>query len=429
MTGKSFIQSPFRPAPAGRRARAGREGAGGLAVGVGLLAGHERVAVAVDVLQQALAAGGEVELEARRVQAQGLEVDDVDVGPVAGREHAAVVAGRRCGPCPGTGRCTTNGEVELLAPGAVAAPVGEQGGGEAGVADRADVGAAVGEAGHRVRVGQHLAGGVEVAVGVVEDRACRAAPGRRRPAAGRRRGRPARAPARGGPGGDAVLRRRLVVGRVAEHEQAVEAARRAAGANSGHSARMRLAPARARAGAATRSASGRPAICLVRRAAAERVQRAPAGRAGCRCRAAATWARICSPSALACGRAAASTRRCVGAAVRPGGERDRQRPARWPAIGQQRLELVVDVGEVGHHLQHALARRRRAPSAMPTSSSRAAVSDGVSSPLLVRWFRVRRGGEAERAGLDALGGQPAHLGDLVGASAGGRGRRPRSPIT
>ena len=53
---------------------------------------------------------------------------------------------------------------------AVPPPVREQRRREAAVADRADVGAAVAEAGHRVRVGEHLADRVEVAVDVVEDR-------------------------------------------------------------------------------------------------------------------------------------------------------------------------------------------------------------------------------------------------------------------
>ena len=42
--------------------------------------------------------------------------------------------------------------------------------GKLAVADRADVGAAVAEARHGVRVGEHLAAAVEVAVDVVEER-------------------------------------------------------------------------------------------------------------------------------------------------------------------------------------------------------------------------------------------------------------------
>ena len=70
-------------------------------------------------------------------------------------------------------------------------------------------------------------------------------------------------------------------------------------------------------------------------------------------------------------------------------QRDRQRPARDAASSRSRVvDLVVEVGEVGDDLQHArpvwpMAR------AMPTSSSRAAVSVGVGSPRLVRWLRVR----------------------------------------
>ena len=60
--------------------------------------------------------------------------------------------------------------VEPDAFGAVPAPVREQGGGEAGVADRAHMGAAVAQARNGVRMGEQLGGGVEVAVEVVEDR-------------------------------------------------------------------------------------------------------------------------------------------------------------------------------------------------------------------------------------------------------------------
>ena len=46
----------------------------------------------------------------------------------------------------------------------------DQRGREAGVTDGADVGAAIAEAGHRVGVAEHLAGRVEVAVRIVEER-------------------------------------------------------------------------------------------------------------------------------------------------------------------------------------------------------------------------------------------------------------------
>ena len=62
-------------------------------------------------------------------------------------------------------------ERELLAAGAVAGPVGEQVGGERGVADEPAVGAAVGEADRRRRVLEHGADGVVVAVDVAAERA------------------------------------------------------------------------------------------------------------------------------------------------------------------------------------------------------------------------------------------------------------------
>ncbi len=60
-------------------------------------------------------------------------------------------------------------EVEALAPGAVANPVGEHRGRETGVADHAHVGAAVGETGHAVRIEVHGPNHVEVALGVIEE--------------------------------------------------------------------------------------------------------------------------------------------------------------------------------------------------------------------------------------------------------------------
>ena len=61
-----------------------------LAVGVGLDAGDERVQVAVGALQEALAAGRQVERQLGRVQGQRVEVDDVDVGAQPGSEQPAV---------------------------------------------------------------------------------------------------------------------------------------------------------------------------------------------------------------------------------------------------------------------------------------------------------------------------------------------------
>ena len=96
----------------------------------------------------------------------------------------------------------------------------EQRGGKAAVADRADVRAAVGEARHRVRVGQHLPACVEVAVDVVEEGQVE------EPVAvvaehdverqlGRRRA------LRGRPGGDRLVERGLVVGLLGHLEEQV----------------------------------------------------------------------------------------------------------------------------------------------------------------------------------------------------------------
>ena len=64
--------------------------AGRLAVAEGFDAGDEGVVVALGALQHALAAGRQVVDDLRAAHAQAIEVDDVDVGPQAGREQAAV---------------------------------------------------------------------------------------------------------------------------------------------------------------------------------------------------------------------------------------------------------------------------------------------------------------------------------------------------
>ena len=102
---------------------------------------------------------------------------------------------------------------------------------------------------------------------------------------------------------------------------------------------------------------------------------------------AATWARIVHAVGVRLASSSVEDSRVPGAG-RDLGERHRQRTARgWHHVAE-RPELVVDVGEVGDHLQHAGAGGPRA-AAMPTSSSASAVSVGVGSPRLVRWFSVR----------------------------------------
>ena len=144
---------------------------------------------------------------------------------MAGDEHAAVEQPDRGG---GVAALLADQVLEVEASGVpVAPPVGEQERREAGVADRAHVGAAVGEARDGVRVGEHLPNRLQVALGVVQERqveqgvataldhpvvgpglGCHAGPGR--------------------VGGDAVVGARLVVGRVGEQEQALGAAEQAA---------------------------------------------------------------------------------------------------------------------------------------------------------------------------------------------------------
>src|SRR4029079_16058271 len=117
-------------------------------------------------LEEAPASGRKVVVDHRRVDRQPLVGDDVDVGPVAGGQDAAVVQADGAGRLPAlAAHGLLHGQ---LTAGAVAAPVGEEEGGEAGVTDGPHVGAAVAESGNRDRVLQHLAHGVERAVGEVQ---------------------------------------------------------------------------------------------------------------------------------------------------------------------------------------------------------------------------------------------------------------------
>jgi hypothetical protein len=101
--------------------------------------------VAVGALHQAATAGGQVVAHLGAAGGEVLEVDEVDVGPVAGGEHAPVEQPDGAGGVAGV-LLHEVGQLEP-APVAVAAPQGEQRGGEAGVADGADVGPAVAQAG------------------------------------------------------------------------------------------------------------------------------------------------------------------------------------------------------------------------------------------------------------------------------------------
>ena len=96
-------------------------------------------------------------------------IDDVDVGLIAGRDHAAIVEpDRKCGFA--RLRRHHKGDREFFAAGAVAGPVRQQIGRKTGVADDAAMRAAVAQSRHRMRVDQHLACGVEIAVDIIQER-------------------------------------------------------------------------------------------------------------------------------------------------------------------------------------------------------------------------------------------------------------------
>ena len=195
------------PRRLGRRLGAPDETAGqrlgGLAVVVGLLAGDDRVPPAVGPLQQAPAAGRQVVDDLGLAESEAVEVDDVEIGAVPRGEHATVATVRRSRAVSRQWRCTRNGSGirswSRSRPQCV-----QQRGREAAVADRADVGAAVAEARHGVRVDEHLVAAVESAVDVVEERQVEQARARRRRACTSSASSSGDTPARGGVGADRV---------------------------------------------------------------------------------------------------------------------------------------------------------------------------------------------------------------------------------
>ena len=138
------------------------------AVAVGLVAGDDRVHPPVGPLQESTATSGKIVSDLRLVQAQVVEVDDVEVGPVAGGEDAAIVQADRASRAVAVA-LDEERQVDRATL-AIAPPIVEQRRGETAVADRADVRAPVSQARHRVRMGQHLVHSVEVAVDVVQER-------------------------------------------------------------------------------------------------------------------------------------------------------------------------------------------------------------------------------------------------------------------
>ena len=309
---------------------------------------------------------------------------------------------------------------------AVAAPEREQRGREAGVADRADVGAAVGEADDGVRVGEHLADRVEVAVAVVEERHVEERRGRRRRAAGRRRGR----------AGRGLRARRGAAMLVSADRARSRAGRRAR--TCGRSPAGCVPPLRAsfasaastgrgtrgRAARPTCSASGRPAISRYTGLASNgcsvhcRPSSSPTGRG-------ATWPVIVHAVGVGLRRAARAARRQLSLA--------RLRAARTTAAGPTPRPCA------GRSRTRRRRRRSRRPpaarparcapiaSAMPTSSSASAVSVGVNSPRLVRWLSVRDVVKPS-APASMPSAASAAIGAMSSGVAGSR-RAPRSPIT
>ena len=125
--------------------------------------------VAVDLLHQAAAADRQVVMHLWRMQVQAIVIDHVDVGLEARRDHAAVVEADRE---RGLARLRRHHERDrqFFAAAAVARPVRQKIGREAGVADDAAMRAAVGEARHGAGFAQHLMHGIEIAVGIIEER-------------------------------------------------------------------------------------------------------------------------------------------------------------------------------------------------------------------------------------------------------------------
>ncbi len=158
--------------PARRRLGAPDEPAGqrlgGLSVVVGLLAGDDRVPPPVGPLQQATAPGRQVVDDLGLAESEAVEVDHVQIGAVPRGEHATVQQSDGAGGVAAVALHEERQRDPVVV--AITAPVLQQRRGEAPVADRADVGAAVAEARHGVRVDEHLVAAVEIAVDVVEER-------------------------------------------------------------------------------------------------------------------------------------------------------------------------------------------------------------------------------------------------------------------
>ena len=317
--------------------------------------------------------------------------------------------------------------------GAVAPPVREQRGREAGVADGADVGAAVGRGRATVRGWASISrDGVEVAVGVVEDGQVEQRLAVVARAAGRRRARPASRPSRCGPGGDRVSsasarsragrRARTSVGAAMSRPPTTLRPWRRRSICSSRSARTSGSRS-----AATRSAQrqvGRSSP--VRGAAHERVERAPRARAAGRRRGRATWPRIVQALGGGlgrCGRAGRATG--PGAASAWASEIESGRPERSAIGAEQRRTRRRGRGSRRRPGARP-GRSRRGPRRCRRARRRRRSASASARPRLVRWLIVREVVKPSAPASTRLGGEVGHLGDLVGRRPA-RGRRRARP--
>ena len=346
----------------------------------------------------------------RLVEAEAVEVDHVEVGAVAGREHAAV---RQSDGAGGVAAVALHEERErdpIVVP--VAAPVLQQRCGEAPVADRADVGAAVAEARHGVRVDEHLVAAVEIAVDVVEERQVDEAFALVGEHHVEREflGRHARP---GGAGTDRIGELRFVVGLVEHLEQQVEAADERTAKLVARPLVGRLQHPRPHVGIAQqRHPFGERAVgdLPVGGDGHERVERALQSQD----QAHRTWRDLAGhrePVGVGRGDAIEDAAERVGQ-HRIAGDRDRQRSARTLDHPAQRRELRVDVEEVRHHLQHPGPGRADpfgdSDQLVGCCGQRRGVRPG-RGPVVPG----AAGGEAEGAGLDPLPGELGHQRDVV----------------
>ena len=116
----------------------------------------QRRRVAVDALDEAPAAGGQVVDDLRRVQLQPVVIDQVDVGAQARRQPAAIGEAEEIGGLAGLA-LDQQLQRQARPARAVAPPVHQHVGRHAGIDDRGAMRAAVAQAEQARRIRQHLA--------------------------------------------------------------------------------------------------------------------------------------------------------------------------------------------------------------------------------------------------------------------------------